>query len=298
MFMKMIKNILFWISTVCLVLMIIMIAVPRLFGVEFRAVISGSMEPEIPVGSLVVIVPAKAGDIKVGDDITFISASEKIVTHRVINIDREKNEFITWGIANDPSAIDAPNSYENILGVVRLHLPFVGRIFVWFSALYGKIITVTAIIATFIISTIIGVWTEDRKEKNEAPEAGKKRRKRAFRHQTEAATEKNDVDAADEVAHETLQVEPFFESLLRNEEPFKAQDAYDEVPDMKFSESETPGDEVPKEPQDTLDDLLARSEALFNVRETTVEEPDAIAARDEELYKIFKKMSEEDMEDK
>ena len=161
---KIVKNLLFWISTVCLVTVILLIAIPKLFGVEFRAVLTGSMTPEIPVGSLVIIVPTAAEEIKIGDDITFVTGGEKIVTHRVVEIDREKNEFTTWGIANAPSAKDAPNKYENILGVVRGHIPFAGRIFSWIATLSGKIILATAILAIYMLTFIFGIWTKDRKK--------------------------------------------------------------------------------------------------------------------------------------
>lgn len=166
--MKIAKNILFWTSTIFLVLAIALVAVPRLFGVDFRAIITGSMTPEIPVGSLVVIVPAKAGDIKVGDDISFVTAGEKVVTHRVVKIDREKNEFTTWGIANDPAATDAPSKYENILGVVRLHIPVLGRVFSWFAPLSGKILAATVIAAVYVLSMIIGLWARNKKETSPA----------------------------------------------------------------------------------------------------------------------------------
>ena len=163
--MKIVKNLLFWISTVCFIAAILLIAVPKLFGVEFRAVLTGSMTPEIPVGSLVIIVPTNAENIKIGDDITFVTGGEKVVTHRVVKIDRKNNEFTTWGIANDPSAIDAPNKYENILGVVKIHIPRIGGIFSWIATLSGKIITATAIIAIYMLTFIIGIWTKGSKEK-------------------------------------------------------------------------------------------------------------------------------------
>jgi len=162
--MKIAKNILFWVSTALLILAIALVAVPKLFGVDFRAIVSGSMTPEIPVGSLVVIVPAEAEDIKVGDDISFVTAGEKVVTHRVVKIDREKNEFTTWGIANDPTAKDAPSKYENILGVVRLHIPVLGRVFSWFAPLSNKIIAITVIVAIYLLSAIVGLWTKNKKE--------------------------------------------------------------------------------------------------------------------------------------
>ena len=166
--MKILKNILFWSTTVFLLFAILIIAIPKLFGVEFRAVVTGSMTPEIPVGSLVVIVPTKAEDIEIGNDITFIIPDGTAVTHRVIEIDREKNEFTTWGIANDKSAIEAANKYENILGVVRIHIPVLGQIFSWLATLHGKIITVTAILAAYILSYIVGIWTKDKKKQTVA----------------------------------------------------------------------------------------------------------------------------------
>jgi len=166
-----VKNIMFWLTTVCLVLAIALIAIPKLFGVEFRAVISGSMEPELPVGSLVVIVPTKAESIHIGDDIAFINPGDKVVTHRVVEIDREKNEFTTWGIANAPAAKDRPNRYENILGVVRWHAPHIGRAFSLISTASGKIIAVTAIVAAYIITFLIGIWVKKPKHENDPEES-------------------------------------------------------------------------------------------------------------------------------
>ena len=155
--MRVVKNILFWATTVFLVIAIMAVAVPKIFGIEFRAVLTGSMEPEIPVGSLVVVVPTAAEKIKAGDDITFVSESGSVVTHRVIEIDREKNTFTTYGIANGMDNRDPANAYENIRGVVRVHIPKVGQVFSWLSEPMGKIITVTAIIAVYLLSMLLGV---------------------------------------------------------------------------------------------------------------------------------------------
>ncbi|MDR2714255.1 MAG: signal peptidase I [Coriobacteriales bacterium] len=157
--MKLVKDILFWVSTVILVAAILAVAATKMAGVELRAVTTGSMTPEIPVGSLVIVVPTEADEIKLGDDITFVIPGDVVVTHRVVKIDREKNEFTTWGIANARSATDAPNKYENILGVVKLHLPLLGMLLVWLSTWTGKILAATAIIALYLLFAIIGVLT-------------------------------------------------------------------------------------------------------------------------------------------
>ena len=162
--MKTAKNILFWASTAVLVIAIVLLAAPKLFGVEFRAVLTGSMTPEIPVGSLVVIVPSKAENINVGDDITFVTKGNLVVTHRVVSIDRDKNEFTTWGIANGPDAIDGPNSYENIIGVVKLKFPVLGFIFSWLSTTKGKVACIAAIVVFYLLSNIIDILLKDRKD--------------------------------------------------------------------------------------------------------------------------------------
>ena len=164
MFIKIIKNVLFGLTITCLILAIAAIGIPKLFGVQFRAVLTGSMTPEIPVGSLVVVVPTKAEKIQVGDVITFVKTGDMVVTHKVVSIDRAKNEFTTWGIANPKDAVDGPSKYENIIGVVRLHIPMIGQPFSWFSTPSGKIITITAIVAAFILSVILGIWVKGKKK--------------------------------------------------------------------------------------------------------------------------------------
>ncbi|MCL1797179.1 MAG: signal peptidase I [Eggerthellaceae bacterium] len=155
--MKVIKNILFWVATISLVIAIALVALTRLGGVEFRAVATGSMTPEIPVGSLVVVVPTAAENIQIGDDITFVTKGDIVVTHRVVAIDREKNEFTTWGIANARSAVDAPSRYENIIGVVKLHIPGAGMLLVWLSTLQAKILVATGIVALYLLYCIVRI---------------------------------------------------------------------------------------------------------------------------------------------
>ncbi|PIQ07323.1 MAG: signal peptidase I [Candidatus Nealsonbacteria bacterium CG18_big_fil_WC_8_21_14_2_50_37_10] len=59
---------------------------PR-FGCETHPVLSGSMEPALKVGGLIVTKPEKLENIKVGDIIGFQTKPKTpIVTHRVIDI--------------------------------------------------------------------------------------------------------------------------------------------------------------------------------------------------------------------
>jgi signal peptidase len=117
-------------GTVILVILIMAAAftflAPR-FGWRVDAVFSGSMEPEIKVGSVVVTRPVEAETIKVGDVITFNSPlSETPTTHRVVSVEKGSElRFQTKGDTNedaDPFTVPA----QNVMGKVCFHVPFFG----------------------------------------------------------------------------------------------------------------------------------------------------------------------------
>ena len=97
------------------------------FGWRVDAVSSGSMEPELKTGGVVITRPEEAKDIKVGDTITFNSPmNEALTSHRVIAVeDGSSLHFRTKGDANeaaDPFVLPA----ENVVGQVFFHLPYFG----------------------------------------------------------------------------------------------------------------------------------------------------------------------------
>lgn len=158
------------ISTVLIVLLLVLLCavlVPKLcFGVEMKAVMTASMQPELPVGSLVVIVPTDYDDINIGDDITFVrDESLTLVTHRVIEKDDSSQRLTTQGIANN--AADAPTSYQNVVGKVVWHIPFVGYLVIWLSTLHGKIIAVIIIAALVSISLLFDKYGDDKSKKDD-----------------------------------------------------------------------------------------------------------------------------------
>ena len=61
--------------------------VPKTMGYQLYTVVSGSMEPAVPTGSLVYIKYVEPGDIETGDIIAFYGsdAQGSIITHRVVS---------------------------------------------------------------------------------------------------------------------------------------------------------------------------------------------------------------------
>ncbi len=164
---KIIKNIIFTVTIVVLILGIALFTVPLFTDIEYRAVQTGSMEPDIPTGSLVVVVPTASEDISIGDDVTYVTSSGQVVTHRVIEIDRETNTFVTYGIANGINNKDPELAYENIIGVAKFHIPWLGLAVIYLDTLSGKIVAGTVILSLFILSTLLSVIVSGRKEKDE-----------------------------------------------------------------------------------------------------------------------------------
>ena len=78
---------------------------PHLMGITFFTIYSGSMSPVIPVGSFIVVQPAAASSVELGDIITFSTGGDEksIVTHRVVEImdDGGIQSFRTAGDANE-----------------------------------------------------------------------------------------------------------------------------------------------------------------------------------------------------
>lgn len=106
--------------------------VPSVLGFSVLHVQTGSMEPEIPVGGIVITFKVKPDSLKVGDVISFYSndttISGKVNTHRIVEInDSDSGEkiFKTKGDAND--AVDEAAVYQiDLIGKVIVNIGTVG----------------------------------------------------------------------------------------------------------------------------------------------------------------------------
>ena len=78
---------------------------PRFLPYQTYTVLSGSMEPTLPVGSVIIAVPARGEELNTGDIITVANPQHAgvLVTHRIIAIGNgpEGRTFQTKGDANN-----------------------------------------------------------------------------------------------------------------------------------------------------------------------------------------------------
>ena len=113
------------------------LAVPKLLGCSAYTVVSGSMAPEIPVGSLVIAQPVEPARIAAHDVIAFDSGGV-VVTHRVVENRREQQELVTKGDANAGNDMAAV-PYDAVIGKIVVHIPTLGQLLLLFSSWGGKL---------------------------------------------------------------------------------------------------------------------------------------------------------------
>ena len=112
--------------------------IPQLLGYKTYYVASGSMEPEIPVGSMIYVKYTDPKELTEGDIISYDS-NGAIVTHRIVKNDQNKKEITTKGDRN-PTEDQRPAAYENVKGKVIFHLPYLGRLAAFLGTFRGKIL--------------------------------------------------------------------------------------------------------------------------------------------------------------
>lgn len=141
---------------IVLILGCLPLTVPKVFGYSIYTVISGSMEPAIPVGSLVYVKYQEPESIQKKDVIAFYGAkdSSSIVTHRVVTNKKLSGEFITKGDANQTNDMN-PVNYTNYMGKVVLTIPVIGGIAQSFTTGNGKI-ALFCLIGFIVLLEILG----------------------------------------------------------------------------------------------------------------------------------------------
>lgn len=109
-------------------------SVPSVAGYSMLRVLTGSMEPEIPADSILIIHKVDPADIKPGDVISFYSPDPSLGgalnTHRVVDVTAEDGTlfFETKGDAN--LVADAyPVPAKAVVGMALWHSYLIGRIF-------------------------------------------------------------------------------------------------------------------------------------------------------------------------
>lgn len=140
-------------------LLIVTANTPILFGIRSYVVQTGSMEPEIPVGSIILSIPQKT--YQLGDVVLFKDDESRIVAHRVSqSIIKDGQIFYqTKGDANN--ALDSKLAAGSMIsGKQFFSIPSVGKISAFIKTIPGFLVVLG-------IPTILFIGFELKNIKNE-----------------------------------------------------------------------------------------------------------------------------------
>ena len=178
---KLIKNIICWTLIAVLVFTLVLFfmsringSTPSVFGYSIFRVSSGSMEPELMVGDIILDKTVdNPEDLKVGDVITFKSSDygDLLVTHKVIKAPYEENGKLmlqTKGIANEVE--DKPISVDNVKGIMICKVDYLDTVYNVFLSPWGLLILIALIVIIFFdeIITIVKILTNNDKSVKDA----------------------------------------------------------------------------------------------------------------------------------
>jgi signal peptidase len=136
------------------------IVVPAVTGSTPRTVLTSSMEPTYPPGTLVIVRPISPDDVRIGDPITYQLESGKadVVTHRVIGIMTNTEGERRFTLQGDNNSVpDDPVRDEQIQGKVWYALPLLGWVNTWINGDGRSWIAPVAAVALFGYATLMVV---------------------------------------------------------------------------------------------------------------------------------------------
>lgn len=161
---KKICNILSTIIIILLACIAALLIVPKIIGMQAMAVLTGSMEPKIPVGAIVFVKEVSWDELKVGDVVTYNLNGGMYVTHRIIAKDEDTQGITTQGDANE-TADSLPVPYTNILGRMAFEVPQLGYISIYAKTPLG-IAGISAVVLVVILLIFLpDVLSGQKKEK-------------------------------------------------------------------------------------------------------------------------------------
>ena len=137
--------------------------IPKIMGYEEMAVLTGSMEPNYPVGSLIFAKEEDPENLKVGDVITYRLDEDTVVTHRIVEINQEEQTVTTKGDANSDND-GSPVSYPNIVGKAQFKITYLGYIAMNIKTPKGIIAVCGVLVLIILLTFIPEIFSDDEKE--------------------------------------------------------------------------------------------------------------------------------------
>lgn len=142
------RSFVFTVGSILGVVSILAVAGAFLFGLRPVVVISGSMEPGIPVGSVIFVQSVPVSEVAVGDVVTVERPRNLgLVTHRVVEI-VDAEGVVALELQGDANASPDPEPYAvQNAGLLKAQVPFLGYVTLFFQSTQGILAGVGFVVA-------------------------------------------------------------------------------------------------------------------------------------------------------
>ena len=175
--------------------LLIVSVLPITGNIKFLTVLSGSMEPTIKTGSIVLVGPVN--DYKIGDIITFKPSTETIspITHRIaeIKVVGSQPVYITKGDANN--SVDSQEIQKsNIIGKTIVRVPYLGYVIDFVRKPIGFVLIIVIPAVVIINDEIRKIWKEITRLRNKKKEKDAKQDEEINKLKQEIKKVENEVD--------------------------------------------------------------------------------------------------------
>lgn len=138
-------------------------ALPSVAGHKLLTVLSGSMEPVIHTGDVIVVKPLEGGQIaQEGDVITFYAKEDSamLITHRVvglIQVNQRPVAYVTKGDNNQSEDL-TPVPVDRAIGIYQWRIPFFGYVSDFMRKPFGILLFVVLPGLLFIGGELKKMW--------------------------------------------------------------------------------------------------------------------------------------------
>ena len=166
--------------TTIIVVMVVILAIPlvviRIVGIDILTVLSPSMEPKYPTGSLIYLVDVDPAKLEVEDVITYRISEKTTATHRIKEIIPDEDDpsivrFRTKGDNNDEYDGNLVE-FEQVEGKVIFCIPLLGHLAMYIQSPPGLYVAIGTALAIIFFVMIVDTVTNDKKSKNKNEHKG------------------------------------------------------------------------------------------------------------------------------
>lgn len=162
-------NLISTILVVAVVALAVLLVGVRVAGLQVFAVLSGSMEPEYHVGSLIYVKKVDPMTLTERDVITFMLSEDTIATHRIVEVVPDETDasvvrFRTKGDANDAEDGSLVHC-KNVIGTPVFTIPYLGYVASYIQKPPGTYIAISAGAIMLLLVFLPDLFGEEKKKK-------------------------------------------------------------------------------------------------------------------------------------